>query len=108
MELLESARKFYLKFVAERKDDPAARRGLGYAYLRLGALAETVDRDIPRAKEYFTRAKAVFAALLAEAPDDPRRMADLAWSWKDDATAEWEAGRFAEGDAALDRAITLQ
>ncbi|APW62516.1 serine/threonine-protein kinase [Paludisphaera borealis] len=68
-ELLQTALRYYQKFVEERKSDPRLRRQLGSAYHRVGIIRGEIDTP-QTALEPLREARAVWDGLLEKAPHD--------------------------------------
>ncbi|MDY3561278.1 serine/threonine protein kinase [Gemmata sp. JC673] len=84
--VLEDALAFYEGF--GEADDPVIRRETAVAYRRIGG-AYLLLADYPKAGDYLGRARVLCEGLVADFPDDPRFVADLA-----------EARLFAANEAA--------
>jgi tetratricopeptide (TPR) repeat protein len=67
-ELLQSALVFYQDFLKERGDNPALRGELAAAYLRVGKIRSELEEGA-EANKAWEQARALYAALMKEAPE---------------------------------------
>jgi serine/threonine-protein kinase len=84
-QLLETAVKFYRRFVTEHGDDPELRAELGRAYSRLALLSKDLDEDNESVAQA-QQAVDLFQALVEDNPDNPAYKHELATSYADLAT----------------------
>jgi serine/threonine-protein kinase len=75
--LLEAAREFYARFVAERATDPDVKAELGRALYRLAQITADVDGPA-KAIDLHKQALAIFTGLAAATPNDEELTADRA------------------------------
>ena len=68
--MLDTARTFYERFVAERPQDPQLRAGLAAAYSRLGRVQSDLQRK-DEGKEYYGKSQQLYEALLKEGQATP-------------------------------------
>ena len=76
--MLDTARTFYERFVAERPQDPQLRAGLAAAYARLGRVQSDLQQE-DEGNEYYEKSQRLYEALLKEGqatPDIERGLAD--------------------------------
>lgn len=76
-ELLEDARQFYERFLAERAGDPAVRAELAGAQRRLARITAQIGSPAEAAEQY-RQAIAMWDELIAARPDDPSYREELA------------------------------
>ncbi len=76
-ELLEDARQFYERFLAERAGDPAVRAELAGAQQRLARITAQIGSPTEAAEQY-RQAIAMWDELIAASPDDPSYREELA------------------------------
>jgi serine/threonine protein kinase/tetratricopeptide (TPR) repeat protein len=69
-QFLERALQFYEEFATQESSDPKVRQKTVDAYLRIGAIQESLGQEAKAAKSY-DDALAVASQLAAESPDDP-------------------------------------
>ncbi|HEY6564341.1 MAG TPA: serine/threonine-protein kinase, partial [Pirellulaceae bacterium] len=67
-QLLQTAREFYERFIAERGQDPRLHSELGLAYARLGKITSEIGSDL-EALDYFRRSITVLEPLEQEHPN---------------------------------------
>ena len=68
-ELLESALKYYQRFVQQRGDDPILRKQLANAYYLVGVITQEIESPL-QAIEAFRSAQTILESQLAANPDD--------------------------------------
>jgi len=105
--LLEKARTFYLRFLEQKRTDPAVRREAGRAHVRLGEIAELLG-DHVESEAAYRRGLEILDDLVRDQPswDDARR--DLARGHDGLGMLLKKANRFRESEAALRTALALR
>src|SRR5262249_51351635 len=79
-ELLESARKYYQRFLDERGDDPSLRGDLGQTWYRLGRITDDLGIK-PEALAALRKAGALQEELVRAHPETAEYRRDLAQTW---------------------------
>jgi serine/threonine-protein kinase len=106
-ELLETALTFYEEFVQERRNDPAARADLAWAYFRLAVLTKAIGSR-PQAVAYYEQALPILAELAGAHPDRPEYANDQAKCHSNLANLYLDLGRNAAAETAYQEACRIR
>jgi tetratricopeptide (TPR) repeat protein/tRNA A-37 threonylcarbamoyl transferase component Bud32 len=105
-QLLETAREFYEKFTATRKDSPEMRVELGQAWARLARISRAVG-DHQRAQEALGNAVAVFEGWQKDRSNDDEARLQLASALGDLGLVLGDTGQLQQAEVQYRRAIDL-
>jgi serine/threonine-protein kinase len=105
--LLDRARTFYLRFLAQRRTDPGVRREAGRAHIRLGEIAERLG-DHVEAERAYREGLALLDALRRDHPTLDGPMRDLGRGHDGLGMLLKKANRFRESEAELQSALDLR
>jgi serine/threonine protein kinase/tetratricopeptide (TPR) repeat protein len=105
-QLLEDALKFYQSFIDQHRDDPALRRELARAYMRVAEITDAIGSR-PDALAGHSKALEIRRALADADPDDPTLRVEVAETLHDLGALQRSMGRSADAVAALEEARRL-
>src|SRR5262249_343581 len=104
--LLQGARDYYERFVAEHPDDPGLLADLARAYRRLGQIPGV--RDSPAGRiDPFQKKREVLERLHADHPDEPVYQSELAKNWLELGRSYHLGGKRPDAEDAFRRALAL-
>jgi serine/threonine-protein kinase len=106
-ELLDTARDFYEKFIAERGQDPAVRTELARAYYRLADITAEIESK-SKAIELYQKSLAIFQQLASDQPRSAQLQMQLGQCFNNLGQAYAETGQFAPAEEAHQRALALR
>jgi serine/threonine protein kinase len=106
-DLLESARKYYQKFLRERGTDRSVRAEVAEAWYRLGFVAMEVGTATGAAKD-FQEAVAMYEALAHDHPGDARYRYKLAMALNDLSNQQDYLGLVSESARTAERSLELR
>jgi tetratricopeptide (TPR) repeat protein len=105
--LLQKARDYYERFVAEHPDDPELTAELAAAYGRLGDIVGQLESD-PRSVPYYQEEQELYRRLLQEHPGRPDYRFELGRSCRALATAQYFAGQTPAAGEGLREARAIE
>jgi serine/threonine-protein kinase len=105
--LLERARTFYMRFLAQRRTDPAVRREAGRAHVRLGEIAERLGDHLESERAY-RAGLALLDDLLGDHPAWDDVLRDLGRGHDGLGTLLRKSNRFHDSEAELKRALKIR
>jgi tetratricopeptide (TPR) repeat protein/tRNA A-37 threonylcarbamoyl transferase component Bud32 len=104
--ILKDALAFYLRFLADNRDDPEARQDAAWAYGRVGTINQLLDRHA-EAEEAFASAVGLLRQLEAEFPAEPKYRHALADQHNNLALLYQATGRYAKAESAFGSALEV-
>jgi serine/threonine protein kinase len=105
-DLLASAREFYERLIAERRDDPGMQAELGRAHGRLGQIVGLLGSSA-EAMALYQQATAIFERLARAHPGVAPYQRELAASYTHMGFVHQATGRWGDAEAALRQALTV-
>jgi len=107
-EMLDSARRFYEKFLEERGDDPALRAAQGSAYRRLAMIKSELGARESEGLALHQKALAIFEQLVREHPDNLAYRRELGLGYFHLGRAYRDTKKLKEAEQMLQKAETIQ
>ncbi|MGO9599209.1 MAG: protein kinase domain-containing protein, partial [Isosphaeraceae bacterium] len=105
--LLEKARSVYVRFLTQRRTDPAIRREAGRAHVRLGEIAERLGDHI-ESERAFQEGIAILDDLLRDHPTSDDALRDLGRGHDGLGMLLKKSNRFRESEAELRTALAIR
>jgi serine/threonine protein kinase/Flp pilus assembly protein TadD len=105
-DLLVSARGFYERLIADRRDDPEMQAELGRAHARLGQIVGLLGSTV-EAMALYQQATAIFERLARDHPRVALYQRELAANYTEMGFAHKATGRWADAEASLRQALTV-
>lgn len=105
-DLLQSAARYYEKFVKRRSDDPSMRAELGLAYYRLGMINELTGAR-PQALDYLQRAAAILEDFNNREPTNVEHRVHLAKTYNKIGEFHTHAGDIVRAEKSYRRVLEL-